>query len=176
MEFIKPIYRDVKAKELNELLTEFMGKLENISIGYNEELMDITLIESERREKDFDELIKNPDEFHKVIDLIDKQSLVEELLSELKDIVYIDYETTEINVDTPLSSLKTTPRLRKQSDYANFLADHVKPHIFNKEYRRNEIAKMEGVVPQTITNRVKQVFGEETTWKEYVRQVRDGKW
>ena len=70
MKLVKGIYRDVKAIELNDLLTKFIGKLEETCIGYEEELMNITLIEVERREKDFDELIQNPDEFHKVIDLI----------------------------------------------------------------------------------------------------------
>lgn len=176
MEFIKPIYRDEKAKELNELLSKFMGKIETICVGYDEELMDITLIESERREKDFGELIQNPDDFHKVIDLIDKKGILEEVLNELKDIVYIGYETTKVDENNPILSLKTTPRLRKQSDYADFLADHVKPHIHNGECRRNYIADIEGVAPQTIINRVQRVFGEEITWKEYVKEVREGRY
>ena len=174
MQLVKGIYRDVKAIELNDLLTKFIGKLEEIYIGYEEELMNITLIEVERREKDFGELIQNPDEFHKVIDLIDKKNILEEILIELKDIVYVGYEETEIDESNSFLTSKTSPRLRKQSEYVDWLVKHVKPHILNGEYRRNYIAEREGVAPQTITNRMKRVFGQETDWKTYVIKVQNG--
>ena len=174
MKLVKGIYRDVKAIELNDLLTKFMGKLEETCISYEEELMNITLIEVERREKDFDELIQNPEDFHKVIDLIDKKTNLEEILIELKDIVYVGYEETEIAESSSFLTSKTSPRFRKQSECADWLVKHVKPHILNGECRRNYIAEREGVAPQTITNRMKQVFGQETNWGTYVLKVQNG--
>ena len=178
MQIMRPIYRDENATELNKLLHEYMAKLEQTCIGFDEALMDITLIESERREKEFDELIQNPEEFHRVIDLIDKRNMCEELLDELKDIVYIDYEKVEIS--TEISSVlnsETTPRFRKRSDSADWLGDNVKPYILNTETpRRNEIGEMLNVSPQTITNRIKQVYGNEIDWKTYVYKVKNGKW
>ena len=103
MKLVKGVYRDIKAIELNDLLTKFIGKLEETCIGYEEELMNITLIEVERREKDFEELIKNPEDFHKVIDLIDKKNILEEILIELKDIVYVgdsSFNDTEVRYRT----------------------------------------------------------------------------
>ena len=52
----------------------------------------------------------------------------------------------------------------------------VKPHIINGECRRNYIAEKEGVAPQTITNRMKQVFGQETNWQTYVLKVQNGEY
>ena len=128
------IYRDVKAIELNDLLTKFMGKLEETCIEYEEELMNITLI------------------------------------------VYVGYEETEIAESSSFLTSKTSPRFRKQSECADWLVKHIKPHILNGECRRNYIAEKEGVAPQTITNRMKQVFGQETNWQTYVLKVQNGEY
>ena len=128
------IYRDVKAIELNDLLTKFMGKLEETCIEYEEELMNITLI------------------------------------------VYVGYEETEIAESSSFLTSKTSPRFRKQSKYKYWLAKHVKPYILDGECRRNYIAEREGVAPQTITNRMKQVFGQETNWQTYVLKVQNGEY
>ena len=44
------------------------------------------------------------------------------------------------------------------------------------ECRLNYIAEKEGVAPQTITNRMKQVFGQETNWQTYVLKVQNGEY
>lgn len=162
---ITPIYRDENAMELNKAIETLLKNLEMEYEGINECVMDLVLNHDERREKTHAELFDNPRDVFEYMAFDIKRDVLNEVISELKNIVYSDYK------ETPISK-KTTSKKLNHGECLMWLGTKVKPLILEGVTSQKEIGERIGTPANTISQRVTRAYAK--SWQEYVEFVQQG--
>ena len=160
------ILRDENATEVNELVKEVIDKLELESEAINERIMDLSLDNTEYREKTFAELMENPEELYEMAELLSKRQSLDLISKNLRNAIYKDYEKI------PVEFKKPAPKQLNQRDCLLWLATQVKPLILDGENNQRTIAKKLSTPQSTLSKRVTRAY--EVSWEEYVEFVIQG--
>ena len=163
---VRGICRDENAKELNELLKRLVKDLEMENEVITDTIMDMTLNHSERKDKSFWEVIRNPENYQELITLESRNSTLEYIISELRNILYSDYE------EIPLQEEKETEPRLKPEQCRDWLGMEVKPLILKGTDKQQDVSKALGIGASTISTRVKSGYG--ANWEMYVAKVKKG--
>ena len=163
---IKGICRDENAKELNELLKQLIKDLEFENEAIVDTIMDMTLDHSEKKEKSFWEVVGNHENYQELIALQSRNNTLDSVISELKSILYSDYE------EVPLQEEKTTEPRLKPEQCRDWLGMEVKPLILNGTDKQADVSKALDIGASTISTRVKSGYG--ANWEMYVAKVKQG--
>lgn len=169
IEVVKPVYKYGKEDELTKEIEKLLKDLEAENEGVIMTIMSMTLDDSERREKTFWETITNPENYQELVTLQSRNSVLEFVISELKDKIYSDYETVPL---PQKRELVDDFRGMTKAEQGMWFGTQVKPLVKGGMTVQQDVADNLNVYPNTLSNRVKIVYG--VKWKQYVESVQQG--
>ena len=159
-------YRDEKAVELNKAIEKLIEKLELGLELTNDEMINRTIDPNTQKPMTYWEVVDISQNHQKLMRLDVEKGFLEEMISELRDIIYSNYE-----VVTPRSE-KTNGDYMNDSESRRWLGTFVKPLILEDETKQITIADKFGINASTLSRRVKRAY--DVDWKEYVAYVKQG--
>ena len=164
-------YRDEKAVELNKAIEKLIEKLELGLELTNDEMINRTIDPNTQKPMSYWEVVDISQNHQKLMRLDVEKGFLEEMVSELRDIVYSDYETRAV-------TLKSENTIKKPRDYMSdgellrWLGTFVKPLILEGETKQVTLAERFGIDASTLSRRVSRAY--DVDWREYVAYVKQG--